>query len=255
MVAVDNLKIIESSNKDEIFQGLAERGANSLCITNGTYVAPAAFVVPTTLAGFQFIKDRKATAQECFVVALNSDVSMANIAAEKAAKGEDIGEVEDQVTRARKVLEPLAKQFPEHHIVGIFYDEATPVALYEYLESHTPLLLNTLFKFGYGTNPEAGDIEGASCFDSVCAFPFPNDAKPLCDNLTKRTANRQNYEVYRLTDEVSKNGKAYMSKDNKVLFDLEEDEGLEIYAPAADAETGEKKAENNGIFRSIFAFR
>ncbi|MEC7576164.1 MAG: hypothetical protein VX468_02465, partial [Pseudomonadota bacterium] len=104
MVDVNNLTIIENTDKDAIVQGLESVGANSICVTNGTYVAPAEMVVPTTMAGFQFIKERKATAQECFVVAINSDKSMADIAAAKAAKGEDIGEVADQVTRAKALL-------------------------------------------------------------------------------------------------------------------------------------------------------
>ena len=234
MVDVNNLTIIENTDKDAIIQGLEGVGANSICVTNGTYVAPAEMVVPTTMAGFQFIKERKATAQECFVVAINSDKSMADIAAAKAAKGEDIGEVADQVTRAKALLEPVSKQFPEHQIVAIFYDEATPTELYEYLEANSPILLNTLFKFGYGTDPKAGDIEGADCFDSVCAYPFPNDARALCDDLTKRTPNRAHYEVYKLTEEFSANGQPYMNKQNQVLFALEEGEGLEAFAPKAE---------------------
>lgn len=243
MSELSNLKIIDSTDKDDIFQGIAETGASSLSATNGTYVAAQKFVAPTTLAGFQYTKDNGVQPREALVIAVNSDKSMADIKAAKAALGEDIGEMEDQETRARKVAEPLARQFPEHHVVAIFYDEATPTELYEFLESNTPFELNALFKFGYGTNPEAGDIEGANCFDKVYAFPFPNDAKPLCDNLTGRGANRDNYTVKKLTDEKCANGQPYMNVDNQVLFDLEEGEDtLSAFAPSANENTPQQEA-------------
>jgi hypothetical protein len=214
------LKIINDTDKDAIFQGIAETGASVLNATNGTYTAPDFLVVPTTLGGFQFVSDKVAGAQDAFVMAINSDKSMQDIAAEKALKGEDIGIVEDQVTRAEKVLAPLAKQFPDRQIIGIFYDEGTPVELYEFLENSTPFELNSLYKFGYGTDPKAGDIEGAHCFKDTLAFPMPNDQKALCDNLTKVSANRAPYTIKKLTEELAANGAPYMTKENKVLFPL-----------------------------------
>lgn len=221
MTSLSNLKIIENTNKDDIFDGIAETGATVLHATNGTYTAPASIVVPTTLGGFQFVSDRYAGNDDALIMAINSDVSMQGIAAEKAAKGEDIGQVEDQMTRARKVLEALAKQFPNRQVIGVFYDEATPTALFEYLAS-TPLELNTIFKFGYGTDPKAGDIEADRCFKDVLAFPFPNDAKALCDNLTKRTRGRMEYTILKLTEETAPNGRFYMTRDNKVQFNVAE---------------------------------
>tara|TARA_R110002124_G_scaffold287365_1_gene474184 strand:+ start:125041 stop:125784 length:744 start_codon:yes stop_codon:yes gene_type:complete len=220
MTQLSNLKIINDTDKDTIFQGIAETGASVLNATNGTYTAPDFLVVPTTLGGFQFVTDKVAGAQDALIMAINSDKSMQDIAAEKAKKGEDIGVVEDQVTRAEKVLVPLAKQFPERQIIGVFYDESTPTELYEFLKDSTPLELNSLFKFGYGTDPKAGDIEGADCFKVTLAFPMPNDQKPLCHDLTKVSPNRAHYAIHKLTEELADNGAPYMSKENKVLFPL-----------------------------------
>lgn len=220
MTQPTNLKIIQSTDQNDIFDGIAETGATTLNATNGTYTAPASIVVPTTLGGFQFVADRYADKQDALIMAINSDISMQGIAAEKAALGEDIGPVEDEMTRALKVLEPLAKQFPDRQIIGVFYDEATPTPLYEFLANNTPLELNSIFKFGYGTNPNAGDIEGDILFKDVVAFPFPNDGKALCDNLTKVSPNRRNYSIFKLTDEVASNGQFYMTKENKVQFDV-----------------------------------
>jgi hypothetical protein len=212
MTQFSNLKIINDTDKDAIFQGIAETGASVLNATNGTYTAPANLVVPTTLGGFQLASDKGAGVQDALIMAINSDISMRDIAAQKSLKGEDIGIVEDQLTRAEKVLAPLAKQFPDRQIIGIFYDEDTPVKLYEYLKDSTPFELNSLFKFGYGTDPRAGDIEGAHCFKTVFAFPMPNDQKALCHDLTKVSANRAHYEVYKLTEEFAANGLPYMTK-------------------------------------------
>ena len=220
MTQLSNLKIINDTDKDAIFQGIAETGASVLNATNGTYTAPANLVVPTTLGGFQFVSDKIAGPQDALVMAINSDKSMQDIAAQKALKGEDIGVIEDQMTRAEKVLAPLAKQFPDRQIIGIFYDEGTPVELYEFLKDSTPLELNSLYKFGYGTDPKAGDIEGDHCFKATLAFPMPNDQKAICDNLTKRTPNRAPYTLKKLTEELAANGAPYMTKENKVLFPL-----------------------------------
>ena len=243
MTQPSNLKIIQSTDKDDIFDGIAETGATTLNATNGTYTAPASIVVPTTLAGFQFVADRNAGKQDALIMAINSDISMQGIAAEKAAKGEDIGVVEDEMTRALKVLEPLAQQFPDRQVIGVFYDEGTPTALYEFLEQNTPIELNSIFKFGYGTNPNAGDIEGDNCFKDVVAFPFPNDAKALCHDITKVSPNRRNYSIFKLTDEAAANGQPYMTKDNKVQFDLAD--GLDEYKAQATAPSSTDKGAEN----------
>ncbi len=103
------------------------------------------------------------------IVAVNSDKSIQQLGKEG---------FEPQNVRSRKVAEPLAQMFPDNKIIIIYYDEPTPNELYVILNKHRHT--RTLHKWGYGTNAEAPKIEGAEYFETVYAYPLPNDIKPIC---------------------------------------------------------------------------
>ncbi len=216
----DNLKIITNTRLGETAQALEDEGVKYAHITNGTYTAPDEMVVPTTLAGFQYITDTIHLPEDTYIIAVNSDVSMQKI---NDAKGGSLTDIEDQQTRAEKVLVPLALQHPETQIIGIFYDEETPEDLYEYLSTQSSLSLESLFKFGYGTNPDAPRIEGATHFRRVFGFPFPNDAKALCHDITVAEDQSDTVIVENLAEEKGLHGAPYITPENKVLFKVHED--------------------------------
>ncbi|MFA5040373.1 MAG: hypothetical protein WC464_01900 [Bdellovibrionales bacterium] len=185
--------------KNLILLNLAEKGIFSGHFTNGTYAAAKEIVDPTTLAGFQFIadeeeKERQTRAEKglpptpgrkpAFFVAVNSDESMKKILLEKTRNNQKTEKCEDEGIRAEKVAISLARQFPDRQIVVVFYNEVTPNALYGFLRCG--MTMKTLHKWGYGTNPSAGVIEGAEIFGKTYAFPLPNDQKPLCDGITRK---------------------------------------------------------------------
>jgi hypothetical protein len=47
------------------------------------------------------------------------------------------------------------------------------------------------FKWGYGTNPSQGVIEGAEFFKTAYGFPLPNDVKPVCNDITKDSSQQK----------------------------------------------------------------
>ena len=165
-----NLTYIESTDSIDILSKLEELGVKGAHFTNGIYAMEAKLVVPTILAGFKHIVDLAQNGSPLpIIVAVNSDKSIQQLGKEG---------FEPQNIRSRKVAEPLAQMFPDNKIIIIYYDETTPNELYTTLQKygHT----RTLHKWGYGTNPEVPKIEGAECFESVYAFPLPNDIKPIC---------------------------------------------------------------------------
>jgi|688.fasta_scaffold12672_13 hypothetical protein len=185
---------------------LAHAGISSGHFTNGVYSFPASLVVPTVLAGFQYAVDKAgANDSSALIIAVNSDKSMALIDA-KSGKPT----VESEEVRARKVAEPLALQHPDRQVVVLYYDEETPNRLYDALKENG-FSAKSLFKWGYGTNPQAGVIEGAENFDVVRGFPLPNDIKPVCAELTRMTDQKGSIEVVDLRG-------TYISSDNKCLF-------------------------------------
>lgn len=158
-----NLTIVQSTDANEIAKKVLSSGAH---FTNGTYAYSADLIVPTTLSGFEYVNSLRKLPM---VLAVNSDISM------EALGKKDF---EPQLVRANKVALPLAKQFPSHDIIVIFYDEETPFNLYQSLAKRG--VTATLHKWGYRTEPSAPKIEGAEVFESVYAFPLPNDTKPVC---------------------------------------------------------------------------
>jgi hypothetical protein len=194
----------------------------SIHATNGTYAYDAHMIVPTTLAGFQFIaeNDRLSKKHHMFLIGVNSDESMKRIGIEVK---------EDQMKRAWKVAGPLALQHPTRDIAVAFYDEETPEELYRTLKHDVGADLISLHKWGYGTAPDAPKIIGSDNFDFTLGFPLPNDKKPVCYGVTP-VEDQPHVNVFRLTEPVCGKG-PYMSEQGKILFPVV-DPLLNIYTQA-----------------------
>ncbi|MDD3371663.1 MAG: hypothetical protein PHE27_07565 [Alphaproteobacteria bacterium] len=218
----ENLFILTETNIAALVGQLKTLGIDRAHFTNGAYTAPQEVVVPTTLAGFQFIGDQDDT-DTPFIIAVNSDKSMKAIMEEKIANGTateaEAKAVEDQETRARKVAEPLALQNPNRKIVVVFYNEGTPNALYDGL-CEAGFGMASLYKWGYGTDPRAGVIEGAENFKKTYGFPFPGDVRPLCDDLTRRGGQAGTVIVKNLRETKGPHGKPYITEKNECLIPL-----------------------------------
>ncbi|MCM2343426.1 MAG: hypothetical protein NDJ24_02570 [Alphaproteobacteria bacterium] len=201
-------------------------GVHNIHCTNGTYAYPAERTVPTTLAGFQFINDQVASPYDAFLVAVNSNYSMANIMAAKNASATEIAALESEDVRAAKIADALSSQFSSRPVVVLFYHEDTPTRLYEALAA-TNIHLASLHKWGYGTDPKAPRIEGANNFARVFGFPLPNDVKPVCHDITAQEDQTGVVTVVRLQEQKGAHGKPYISSAGKVQFTLPV--GLQIY--------------------------
>lgn len=214
---MSNLHIIETTDKAVIASklGILTRGGGSVFANNGTYAFPKDALLPTTLAAFQFIVDRFATSpNDVLLVALNSDASMQVF---YDGKGTPAEERENFVTRAAKITGALSSQFAGHRVVIIVYDEETPHELYEHL-SNSGLPLDTLYKFGYGTDKKAPPIIGGEFFERVLAFPMPNDEKPFAFDQTEMRGMPFVPEFYNLTKEDGSHGVPYLTPQGKILF-------------------------------------
>jgi hypothetical protein len=166
-----NLHIVESTQYENIIAFFQQQGILAAHFTNGTYLYSADRIVPTSLAGFDYLNSLEPLPM---VVAINSDRSLANLG---------IQSDEDQRLRAEKVALPLCQRFPDRPVVVIFFDESTPNALYQRLSKLG--LTKTLHKWGYGINEQTPKIEGAEWFQAVYAFPLPSTVpKPVCYALT-----------------------------------------------------------------------
>jgi len=215
----NNLDIISSTSTADIISWLKKENVQAIHATNGIYAAPRDLVVPTTLAGFEYITDQPENAAGALVIAVNSDKSVRHLAHHAAAEGKTFkAPNEDENTRARKVLEAVAAQHPNRKVIGLYYDETTPNALYDALAGDPDINMKTLFKFGYGTDPKSARIEGAANFSTIYGFPFPNDDKPLCHELTVDEDQSAFVCVHDLTVENRMHNTPYLSKSNKVLF-------------------------------------
>ena len=192
--------------------------AQVLHATNGTYIAEPDLYLPTLISGFQYIADNVAGEKDAFVVFVNSNQSL-NDMYDKTGD-ERFKEFPDQFERMATIAKAMKAQFPDRPVIIGFYDEEKPTELYEHLRDESAVHLGSLYKFGYGTNPEAKKIEGADCFDMTIGFPFPNDAKPVCENITAAEDQSDIVEVFKLTDEIGPHGAAYMTTENKILFPL-----------------------------------
>lgn len=209
--------------------------------TNGTYAPPTALVVPSNLAAFQYAADNEITENTPVIIAVNSDKSMSGIIDKKielgTASNADKERLEDQNARALKVAVPLALQHPNRRVVAVFYDEETPNWLYGSLRAES-FGMETLSKGGYGTDPNAGVIEGAENFRRVNAHPLPNDIKPVCAELTRKTGQKGNVHIVDLRTEIGPHGRPYISPKNECLFPLAAElaiYGEQISQPSAAA--------------------
>ena len=196
-----NIILIEASSVEQTTEMIKECSGVSdrFHFTNGTYAAPAELIVPTTLAGFDFLNKKIASDRDIFAIAVNSDASMQGIMDKKSASQEERDALEDQHTRAMKVAIPLAEYDPSRPVYVVFYDEETPTELYNEL-AESGLKMCSLHKWGYGTTPDAPRIEGAHNFARVFGFPLPNDKKPLCHDITVGEDQSHFVEVVNLND-------------------------------------------------------
>lgn len=176
------LTVIPSTNHQEIIESISKIAPSGANFTNGTYATQEGLsidkIIPTVIAAFQFITTAAETRNFHslpIVVLMNSDESFKTI-------GKKDYNDRNQQQRAKDLIHSLAKYFPNNDIVIGFYDEATPTELYGKLQGLG--LTKTLHKWGYGTNPKQGIIEGAECFDMTFGFPLPGDTKPLCHDIT-----------------------------------------------------------------------
>ncbi len=228
-----NILLIEDTNPLDIAQKL--RPFNAVYATNGIYMPPPEVVIPTTLAGFEYITDLPTTQADssALVIAVNSNISMQTIkeqkiqnahsASEKASIFASFKNIEDQKIRALKVAEPVALQHSNYTIVVLFYDEGSCIDLYKTLkESHVKL--NTLFKYGYGLSPQGPKIEGSEYFNTTLAFPFvtPNTT-PVCADITPTADQRDVVKVVSLHESLPNMLKSPYLSAAGVLFPVHED--------------------------------
>jgi hypothetical protein len=232
-----NLIIVNDKNKENIVKTIqSTQASHPLYITNGTYAYAASLIVPTVLAGFEYIADTAAAPDDPFVIAVNSDHSMriimenkiqrASSEAEKEALRADLAKLENETVRAEKVAVPLALQHPGRAVIVVFYDEETPTDLYRFLQGK--VFLSTLFKYGYGTDPKAPRIEGADCFKTVLAFPLIKDPKPICYDITASEDKSRYVQVVALHGKIAdQSNSPYLSENGKILFPVRCEELLE----------------------------
>lgn len=192
--------IIESTDHDAILSRLKVLKVTQAHFTNGTYAFPQQITVATSLAGFKHVLEH-VDAKLPLVIAINSDVSM-------QALGKS--GYEDQFKRADNVASPLAAAFPDNRVIVMFYDDKTPVALYDFLSKQH--ITHTLYKWGFGTQPNAPKIEGAEYFAHVFGYPLVDDLKPVCWLDTPHDA-QQNVVVADLRNVL-------ITPDRKCLFPL-----------------------------------
>lgn len=160
--------LIEPTNHEEILARLKVLKVTSAHFTNGTYAFGPEITVATTLAGFKHVLS-DSNPDLPLIIAVNSDESM-------RLMGKT--DFKDQKTRANVVAKPLAEAFPNNRVIIMFYDEKTPNKLYELLEKNG--MTHSLYKWGYGTEPNAPKIEGAELFSIVYGYPLVSDTKPVC---------------------------------------------------------------------------
>lgn len=200
--------LIESTKHEEILAKLNLLGVTSAHFTNGTFAFGPEITVATTLAGFKHvIADNNPNLP--LIIAINSDDSMRLL---------DKADFKNQKTRAQIIAKPLAEAFPENQVIVIFYDEKTPNQLYELLAKNK--MTHSLYKWGYGTEPNVPKIEGAELFDVVYAYPLVDDKKALCWNDTPVVDQTSIIKVADLRGKL-------ITAERKCLFPLPE--SLKIY--------------------------
>lgn len=222
-----NIHLLNGSSTDDTIRYLKAVGIigvipRAVHMTNGTYTLPISKIVPTTLAGFACINQKLGffSKSDVIMIAFNSDKSMRNSYVGRPNQQKLNDELESEEVRAKKVLLPLSEYFVGHDIVGVFYDEETPLELFTAFK-RAGLNMKTIHKHGYGTNPDDKPIIGAGFFERVFAFPLLGDERPVMHNET-RVSN--GYDVYPKPEDVIKlweeklGGLSYLSTDGRILF-------------------------------------
>lgn len=202
-----------SSNQDTIvdtIQNNDDNGRTKFHATNGTFMLPAEKFEARAVAAFDYIHDHKSGENDAFLIAVNSDVSMQGIMDAKNAPPAERAGVESQLTRAMKIVAPLAARYPEKLIAVVFYDEPTPTPLYDRL-AEEGVQLGTLHKHGYAVSADAPRIEGAHNFESVVAFTLPQNVTPVCYDLTDREDQSSMVQVVTLDGMTRPGGKPYIA--------------------------------------------
>ncbi|MAZ44661.1 MAG: hypothetical protein CMF48_05770 [Legionellales bacterium] len=252
-----NLSLLKGDSvEDTADQMFALQGVKSLIVTNGIYMEPADLVVPTTLAGFEFSLDTKCRLEphhrredSILFIGVNSDVSLQaiidakiktqNLNPEEAHALKEKAASQTQYDRANRVAVPLALNNPKCRVVVAFYDALTPNSLYEAFNlKHVNL--DILFKFGFGGISQ-GVIEGSENFMTVYSFPFPNDARALCHDITRRPEGDEvkgpPITLVKLTEPVEPSRlirTPYMTPSNKLCFEVEDDRLSDFVATATE---------------------
>lgn len=217
---------IEATKHEEILAKLKILNVKSAHFTNGTYAFGQDLTVATTLAGFKHVLADN-NPHLPLIIAINSDESMRSM---------DKTDFKDQKTRAMLVAKPLAEAFPNNKVIIIFYDEKTPNKLYELLAKNE--VTHTLYKWGYGTEPNAPKIEGAELFSVVYGYPLVNDPKPICWEDTPVVDQKNIIKVVDLRGKL-------ITSERKCLFALPE--SLKDYQDASvrnDKEVIESRFKN-----------
>lgn len=193
--------LIESTTHEEILARLKVLHIASAHFTNGTFALSPEITVATTLAGFKHVlADNNPNLP--LVIAINSNESM-------RLMGKT--DFKDQKIRADIVAKPLADAFPNNKVIIMFYDEKTPNKLYELLAKNK--MTHSLYKWGYGTEPNAPKIEGAELFSVVYGYPLVNETKPVCWEETP-VVDQKN--IIKVTDLRGK----LITSERKCLFSL-----------------------------------
>lgn len=239
-----NMIIIKDTDKKKIADMIAGNGISRVHATNGAYSFPTRPSAATTLVGYQYLRDKGVYRPgDAALIAVNSHTSLARGIQEKIAQGSathaDIDKIEDQMARAAKPANSLTIQMQKFHpresVIVCFYDEATPTEIYESLASDGRIRICSLHKNGFGTDPQAGRIEGAEFAENVFGFPLPNDGRPLYDDITRKQTDEDfaRVQTAELKTAVGPHGKPYITPDFTVLIPLAA--GLEEFAPKPSA--------------------
>lgn len=221
-----NLTVVHDTSFDAIADAVLKvtpKGGRTV-FTNGTFAYPADICAPSTVAAFQ--KRVDATGQtnqpvDTLIILINSDVSMRAI---NSNKGEPDAHVEPQTVRMQKVAMPVARQFPNLHVIVGFYDETEPRGIYANLaERNVPM--SHIFKYGYGIPAHgegAKEIVGAEHFDAVWAHPLPHQTanKPPYAFTVTAGANQTGIQTEDLTRPQPGHTSGYLTPSGKIAFPI-----------------------------------
>lgn len=183
----NNLTIIDprSSISDAVSQLNQMANGAHIHLTNGTYAAQDKPIIDTLTKGFHYVcSEANDKADEgILVIAMNSDTSL------RAYFSDNIPTPPSEMERACFCGIPLANQNPGKKVIVVFYDDKTPVPLYEEM-ARQDLNIASLHKIGnYGTLADGPELPGYDTFMNykgckIYAFPLPNKEKALCEDKT-----------------------------------------------------------------------